>query len=39
MYIETSIINTLGGLESTKEKLYNFAKTEAKNKLKDRKNL
>jgi len=39
MYIETSIINTLGGLESTQEKLYNFAKTEAKNKLKDHKNL
>lgn len=28
-YIETSIINALGGLESTKEKLYSFAKTEA----------
>ena len=29
LYIETSIINALGGLESTKEKLYSFAKTEA----------
>ena len=28
-YIETSIINALGGLESTKDKLYSFAKTEA----------
>ena len=28
-YIETSIINTLGGLESTKKMLYSFAKTEA----------
>jgi len=28
-YIETSIINALGGLESSKEKLYNFAKIEA----------
>lgn len=28
-YIETSIINALGGLESTKEILYSFAKTEA----------
>jgi len=26
LYIETSIINALGGLESTKELLYNFAK-------------
>lgn len=29
LYIETSIINALGGIESTKEKLYSFAKTEA----------
>jgi len=29
LYIETSIINALGGLESTKQKLYSFAKTEA----------
>lgn len=29
LYIETSIINALGGLENTKEKLYSFAKTEA----------
>jgi len=28
-YIESSIINTLGGLEGTKQKLYNFAKNEA----------
>lgn len=27
LYIETSIINALGGLEATKEKLYSFAKT------------
>lgn len=29
LYIETSIINALGGIENTKEKLYSFAKTEA----------
>ena len=29
LYIETSIIKALGGLESTKEILYSFAKTEA----------
>ena len=29
LYIETSIINELGELESTKAKLYNFAKIEA----------
>lgn len=29
LYIETSIINSLGGIESTKDKLYNFAKIEA----------
>lgn len=29
LYIETSIINALGGLENTKEKLYSFVKTEA----------
>jgi len=29
LYIETSIINALGGLESTKQILYSFAKTEA----------
>lgn len=34
LYIESSIINALGGLESTKEKLYSFAKTEAKKKHK-----
>ena len=28
-YIETSIINALGGLENTKKILYSFAKTEA----------
>jgi hypothetical protein len=29
LYIETSIINALGGLERTKQILYNFAKIEA----------
>jgi len=29
LYIETSIINALGGLEITKQILYNFAKIEA----------
>lgn len=28
-YIETSIINALGGLENTKQILYSFAKIEA----------
>ena len=28
LYIETSVISALGGLESTKAKLYSFAKTE-----------
>jgi hypothetical protein len=29
LYIETSIINELGGIENAKQKLYNFAKIEA----------
>lgn len=29
LYIETSIIKELGGIESAKEILYSFAKTEA----------
>ena len=29
LYIETSIVNALGGLENTKQILYNFAKIEA----------
>lgn len=28
LYIETSNINDLGGLDATKEKLYNFVKIE-----------
>jgi hypothetical protein len=40
LYIETSIVNALGGLNSTKQNLYNFAKIEAgggknKNNLQD----
>jgi len=29
LYIETSIINNLGGIDNAKLKLYNFAKIEA----------
>ena len=29
LYIETSIINDLGGIENVKQSLYNFAKIEA----------
>jgi len=29
LYIETSIINNLGGIENVKQKLYDFAKIEA----------
>ena len=29
LYIETSVINKLGGLNATKQILYNFAKIEA----------
>jgi len=40
LYIETSIINKLGGIDNAKQKLYNFAKIEAgrgknKNNLQD----
>ena len=29
LYIETSVINNLGGIENAKQSLYNFAKIEA----------
>ena len=40
LYIETSVINALGGLNAVKQNLYNFAKIEAgrkknKNNLQD----
>ena len=34
LYIETSIINALGGMDKAKEILYDFAKNEAKKLLK-----
>ena len=40
LYIETPVINALGGLDTTKQSLYNFAKIEVgrqknKNNLQD----